>query len=162
MSVHFDLYIACDLKLDTPQRAIDTIRWLQSADQAIDEASIDPLFQAEPTEPTWKGILQTTNALMVRFPGETFSALRRAYRYNLPETKGGGEVFYYTFSFRSEILDDALGDYFVFLEWLAAYSHTQGFVGYMYSDIDDHPTLIYFREGRLSLSDTTSLFDQPK
>ena len=87
----------------------------------------------------------------IRFPGEAGSRLRWAYRY----TQYGVDQHRHTFSFRQEVPDDTMGDYIALVEWLAPYSETEGWVGYFRSDIGEHPVLLYFKQGRVYMSDIT-------
>jgi enamine deaminase RidA (YjgF/YER057c/UK114 family) len=163
MSTHFDLFIACDLKLDTPQQVIDTLKYMtRSEDYTFENPPSHPFFEYE----GWENRL-TGN--MYRFPGESFATLRSAYRYSLPTIKGSGDVYFYTYSFRLETLDDSLIVYIEFLSWLALYSETSGYIGYWISDGIRDLTPIYFRNGKVHFSEwdqenvfiVTKLKDEP-
>jgi hypothetical protein len=61
------------------------------------------------------------------------------------------DVYYYTLSFRRCMHDDVEFDILLwaFLNWLAPYSDTEGFVGYYREMYTLHPTLIYFQKGKV-------------
>jgi hypothetical protein len=127
----------------------------RTADYPFHDPPAAPLFEAEEisgeTVEGWRSMLQERAS---RFPGEAGSRLRRAYRY----TRHGIDQYRDTFSFRQEVLDDSIGEYIAFVEWLAPYSETEGWVGYFRSHIDEvgaQPVLVYFKQGRVYMSDST-------
>jgi hypothetical protein len=52
---------------------------------------------------------------------------------------------------RRSVADDELDEHLTLLEQLAPYSATRGFVGYVRLGWDVSPTLIYFRDGAVSI-----------
>jgi hypothetical protein len=156
MSIHYDFALACDLKPDTPQQVLDTLAYMtRSADYPFHDPPAHPLFGAQDIDgeavEDWRIMLHERES---RFPGEAGSRLRPAYRY----TQHGVDQYRYTFSFRQEVLDDAIGEYIALAQWLALYSETEGWVGYFRADLDDggaQPVLLYFKQGRVYMSDST-------
>lgn len=147
MSVYFDFALACDLKPDTPQQVLDTLSFMtRTEDYAFDTPPAGALFGGE----TWRDMLRGSTTY---FAGEAGAMFRKALRY----VHGGAEVFRYTLSFRSDVLDDDMGEYGALIEWLATYSDSEGFVGYFRAKYADHPTLLYFRHGKVYASEATGV-----
>ena len=143
MSVHYDFGLACDIKPTAPQQIIDTLKYMaRTEDYEFSNPPRDDLFEGE----TWREMLRSGCSY---FAGETGAVLRNTLRY-IKEKK---EASKYTFSFRNCILDDEMGEYVVFVEWLTQYSENTGLVGYFRSVYSDHPTLLYFRDGRVYISE---------
>ena len=65
-------------------------------------------------------------------------------------------MYYDTLSLRCYLLDDTFFHiWWLFAEWIAEYSATTGLVGYYREELDLHPTLIYFRDGKVYISEVT-------
>ncbi len=145
----FCISIACDLIENIPQNVVDILKHLVTPENAeVNNLPDHRFFEDE----FWDTLL--SDARLPWFPGEGGAVLRRVSRYFRPANQGREEVFFYTFSFRCEGNDDGITDFIEFLDWIAHYSHTQGFVGYLQDEYDEHPTLVYFKQGKLMLSDT--------
>jgi hypothetical protein len=54
------------------------------------------------------------------------------------------------------MLDDQFYAGYAFLEWLAGHSETVGLVGYYREGLALHPTLLYFKGGKVYLAGVTS------
>ena len=70
-----------------------------------------------------------------------------AYRGEL----AGQEIVLPTLDIHCYVLDDALGSYLEFCNWLAPYCETRGFIGYVHNEVTDHLQLLYIHEHRLGL-----------
>ena len=46
-----------------------------------------------------------------------------------------------------------------FLVWLAPYSETEGFVGYMHHEVQENPLLIFFRDGKAFFRECASFVE---
>jgi hypothetical protein len=144
----FCISLACDLIEDVPQQVVDILAHMVGlADVQPTDLPKHRFFENE----YWDSILRDTRLLW--FPGEGIAALRRVSRYYRPMSEGGAEVFFYTFSLRLQDSDDGIVIYAEFFDWLAQYSHTQGFVGYWQYEYREHPMLIYFQNGLLATSE---------
>jgi hypothetical protein len=98
----------------------------------------------------WRELLRAGRSKFVSFPGEGLCSLSYAERLS-----GAGEVQqHYTLHVRRELTDE-LGTFFGFLEWLAPYVATVGFVGYWHALHEEHPVLLYFKDGRIYISQIT-------
>lgn len=145
MSLHFELFLAMDLKPDTPQNILNILEYMTHSEDTEFKASLPSDFLNEVDD--WLYILRKEEA---RIPGELGSVFRRAYRY----TQSGQDVYRYTLGFRVFLLDDYFYEvYESFLKWLAQYSETTGFVGYWREEADLHPILIYFKNGKVYFSE---------
>ncbi len=156
MSDHYDFRLACDVRADTPQQVIATLRYMTRAD--------DYDFNGPPSHPffasvelydgeaydTWRHILQCGEGYT---PGVFGSSLHEAYRGDQP---GGQQIVAPTLDVHCYVLDDEMGDYFELCKWLAPYSETQGFVGYLRNELTDSLLLLYFRAGALVIHEAPS------
>ena len=133
MGMYTELVLACELKRDVPQEVLDVLRfmcvWQGGSRQPPEHLPDHPLFRMS----HWEYVLRSGSFY---FPGETNSTLRvfeptntwyLTARSNLKNY--GSEIEY-------------------FLQWLAPYSETEGFVGYYRYEESPHPSLIYFAEGK--------------
>ncbi|MCQ3932745.1 MAG: hypothetical protein DPW16_20035 [Chloroflexi bacterium] len=143
MSQTFDLALACDLKPDTPQQVLDTLHYMIRKENYEFHNPPNHPFFAEPSY--WKSWFTYSINL---FPGEYGAVLRNAeVYYGLPS--GEFPMTRITFSVRVGVHDDVFYEAIdLFLDWLAGHSETQGFVGYYQGNYADHPTLIYFKDGK--------------
>ncbi len=149
MSVYYDFALACDLESHTPQQVVDTLSYMTRIDDyEFNDPPDEDLFKGE----TWKYMLQGT---VTGFPGKAGSRFRYVFRYQ----QGDEDVFQHTLSFRSYVLDDSFYEYLLLAQWLAPYSLTRGYVGFFRTEYDDHPTLLYFKAGKLY---TAEVIDTPK
>jgi hypothetical protein len=151
MSLYFDGFFACDLKPDTPQHIIDTLRYLtRTEDYAFEPLSDHDFFDGD----DWRAFLQPDDDWACA-PGLVWSDFRQAYRY----TQYGEDVYRATISFRRTMHDDVEFYilWFAFLDWIAPYSETVGFVGYYRESFSLHPTLVYFNHGNIYKVDITEM-----
>jgi hypothetical protein len=181
MSEVIEFMLAIDLRPDTPQQVIDTLKYMTRKEDYEFNNPPDLYFfkQDENSKrPIWRHILQVKHEPLTHHPGEGGSAFHKAYRYS----QYGKDVLKDTLSFRVALHDDlvAAGVY-DFISWLAIYSETQGFVGYCQTQgnrmntaqrdgkseqVKDYkgeapifisgfaqPTLIYFWEGKAYFSE---------
>jgi hypothetical protein len=99
----FCMSIACDLKEDTPQHVIDILTHTVGLQHLeFKDLPAHRFFENE----YWETLL--SDVRLPWFPGEGGAALRRVTRYYRPITQGGDPVFFYTFSFRKESVDDGI------------------------------------------------------
>jgi len=99
---------------------------------------------------TWRHILQCREGYT---PGVFRSSLHEAYRGDRP---GGQRIVVPTLDVHCYVLDDEMGDYFQLCEWLAPYSETQGFVGYLRNELTDSLLRLYGRTGALVIHEAPS------
>jgi len=127
MGMYTELFLQVELKEDTPNEIIDTLRYMMAEDV---EEPVRPPFTAD----RWKSMLR-----MVTF---TFPVGHREL------TKCELSKNYYLLV-RCE-LKDYDGEILKFLNWIAPYitdnTHYQGH--YLYEQ-DEEPTRFYFREGKV-------------
>jgi hypothetical protein len=129
-----ELVLACDLKTDVPQIAIDVLDFLVKPPSDTPTQAISPPDHHFFTFEAWPWLLDgRTNY----FPGDSFALLRsdekepHTFRFTARTMVRGGE----------EMIA-------AFLHWLAPYCETQGFVGYTRCDeTSDWIDLIYFDNG---------------
>jgi hypothetical protein len=144
----FCFTVACDLREDTPQQVIETLRYMTSnRDYDFNNPPDLPFFKDD----DWRTFLVCESEGFI-FPGEPHASLREAYRYSRSMVEGGEDVYLHTLSFRCQAKDDGITSYLTFIEWLAPYSSTTGFVGYWIYEDDEDPILIYFKDGQISMS----------
>src|SRR5258706_7504208 len=156
MSTPFCFAIACDLKEDVPEQVLETLKYMtRTRDYEFDNPPNAPFFEDE----HWRDFFLHIGEGFY-FPGEAGSWLRQVYRYTRPVSQGGGDVFLYTFSLRYSGKDDSITTCFEFLDWLAPYSATQGFVGYWIYEYGLNPWILYIQDGQVNISDRP--FPAPK
>ena len=155
MSTHSDLFFAFDLKPERFGQIEEGLHYLMGTLDAIENPPLDSFFANDPeasffvTE-EWRGLLVVSNNLMSSFPGATQSALFSGFANNSPQY----ETLRHTLTFRDEILLDSLHLYYFFLDWIASYAETTGFIGYVHSQYNAYPSLLLFKDGRLELHNT--------
>jgi hypothetical protein len=134
-----ELVLACNLKSDVPQQVEEILIYLISSlldEPVIDLESIsipDHYFFTERDEFFWRDLLGGSTYY---FPGRPYG--------NLTYSRG---LDAYSFTMRTMVRH---GENLVkaFLDWLAPYCETQGFVGYTRCDeIPDVIDLIHFDDG---------------
>ena len=167
MSLHFECVLHCDLKPDTPQQVIDTLRYMTGSFDEFDDPPKAPFFQfdgwARPPRPdgwldgrAWRTIFRghdySTPSDSGPIPYCPYFAGRPTVFFGQTWKNGVGQDlhFRHTLSVSIGMLDDGFYDTWPFLlSWLARHSETQGYVGYTREEMDLHPTLTYFREGHV-------------
>ena len=147
MSAYFDLVINCDLREDVPASCVQFISWLCDIDSSLETQPRVDCFDQNETE---LANVWSYPFLAPRPDEETFSNFQSRYRYNMPETKGGKEVYKYSLHFSEHnILDDTFFDcHLSFLYWIARICEN-GFIGYYKEEFDSEPTLVYVKDGEL-------------
>ena len=143
MSLYFDGALFCDLKSDVPQQVIDTLQYMtRSEDYSFDSPPDHEFFK----DKDWRRFLEIQPNYSCA-PGLVYSEFRKAHRYEQDNVL----VYYYTFSFRRCMHDDVEFNISLwsFLNWLARYSDTEGFIGYYREEFTLHPTLMYFKNGKV-------------
>jgi hypothetical protein len=157
MSDHFDFRTACDLRSDTPQQVVATLRYMTRADNYdFNDPPDHPFFERDESYggevyEQWRHILQCREGYT---PGTFGSSLHRAYRGYRSD---GQQIILWTLDAHCYVLDDELGDYLTFCAWLASYSETQGFVGYLRNESTDSLLLLYFQAGELNVHEVKVL-----
>ncbi|HLW00888.1 MAG TPA: hypothetical protein VKT82_19670 [Ktedonobacterales bacterium] len=134
MGMYTELVLACEIKRDVPEEVLSLLRFLcggleRPPRPADEDLPAHPLFHTS----RWESVL---NAGSFYFPGAPYSRLitseatgqaRLTVRSNLKNY--GSEIEY-------------------FVQWLAPYSTSEGFVGYYRYEEAARPTLIFFHNGR--------------
>src|SRR5579862_1465876 len=132
MAPRFELVLACDLIEYPPQQVIDILTYLVTPDEEKPKHPPSPVphhpfFQ----EWRWWDFL---NKHCYYFPGQPFSNLTLEKNHD-----------YYMFTIRTMIRRNA-DQIEAFLDWIATYSQTNGFVGYTRCDEIEEIDLIYFED----------------
>src|SRR5258708_27216939 len=143
MSLYFDGAFACYLKPDVPQQVLDTLQYMtRTENYAFDKPPGHKFFQND----DWRNFLKISQEWTCA-PGFVGSDFRKTHQYT---TEDGNDVYWYSLSFRRTMHDDV--EFYVlwwdFLNWIAPYSLTSGYVGYCREQYTINPTLIYFKRGR--------------
>ena len=145
---HFDGFSACDLKPDVPQQVIDSLKYL-TRDEEYEFTDIPDHRFFETVG--WNDFLRpeatAVGEVWTCAPGLTAREFRKKTRFGPNNTTSE----YYTLSFRRTMHDDVQFNihWWDFLDWIAPYSDTTGYVGYYREKYSLHPDLIYFKNGRL-------------
>ena len=145
MSRHFEFQLAFNFIENLPLAVVQTLEFLtgQRADQPIEWPDPDSDFIGSED-----ARIPLLSVLAQGEPncGENVCAFRSVYRY----TRANCDVYQYTLHFRCLWLDD---DFFHtwwrLVPWLAKYSDATGYVGYYKEELEAHPTLIYFHQGKV-------------
>jgi hypothetical protein len=127
MGLYTELVLACELKPETSQIAIETIK-IWTGEAQYSETTPVPWYYA------------TLDSDSSSFPGLVHHAIEC-------ESFGSeNDTCYFTLRMSRKNYDYDLE---TFLVWLAPYSATEGFVGHMRMDVDkNNPKLIFFRNGK--------------
>ncbi len=149
MSDHYDLFFTFDLKQDLPVTVTKALDYVLGKETELDNLLHDEKFSVE----TWKNLLVLPRNEMHYFPGHTVSILSTRVSRNLSESDGGGKEYRKTITFRFDMHDDTLfGVFLLFLDWIAPYIETEGYIGYYVSSGNHfYPTLILCHNGQLEL-----------
>jgi hypothetical protein len=135
MGAYQELVLTCNLKEDCPQQVIDILNYFFRIDRPITDdikipdAPDHPFFVDWGSEYWW-----FYGQEPYYFPGERFAKLTK-------DTLG-----FYKLTLRTMIKwgYDTVKN---FLDWIAPYSRTEGFVGYTRNDEVEQIDLIYFENG---------------
>lgn len=136
--------VAFDLRDDAPETVLSVLRRL--ADPA---SSLPADLDGFPLSDDGDWALDMFDAApLVRFPGHAGARFGQEYRHDRPADQGGEPVHKWAFTGRAILHDDvaALGP--EFLQWVAPHSDSAGFVGYIRSDHEWDPVLVYFEGGK--------------
>ena len=99
MSMYFDGFFACKLKLDMPQQVIDVLRYMtRHQDYEFKDVPEHRFFQIE----DWENFLQISDSDFRCAPGLVGSELKK----ETIEYVSGKREEYYTISFRRTMHDD--------------------------------------------------------
>jgi hypothetical protein len=164
MSDHYCIAVSCYLRDDVPPEVHAVLDYM--VDPRHREPPIPPdhqafreenLFDDEIYHP-WRHLLQAESN---HFPGPFGGAM--VPEKTFVHADGIRSTLPCSLTFRCGILDDDIGDYFYFLEWLAPYTDTrnlQGFVGYIQDTIvPGSPGLLYFIDGRVRMGNGVTTWD---
>lgn len=151
MSLHFTIFVACDLRPDTPPNISEMLKhWIRHESDDVRLTLRHTEFVIENLDlwimPTAKSIAWVHGICIAEFS-------EQIYRYNNPIVQGGADVLRDTLTLRQGCIDDTYGDWLQFLMWLAQYSETEGFVGYIQEEYDPTPTLIYFKKKEMFMEE---------
>lgn len=131
MGEHVAFIMKCELKRDTPEQVIDTLKYMTTPtalNQEYPNHPEHPFFEEDRWENTlWFGGGEIWD------PKSTFTL------------NEGGPV--YTLNVRTSIKwgDEQIR---LFLHWLVPYSKTGGIVGYIHPEYDRRPSRILFEDGK--------------
>lgn len=130
MGMYTELNIALRLEKDTPKEIINALQYMLGEDAEVPFIN-HPLFNTE----SWKVLLIKEISY---FPGDSFHLLS----YN--------DKLGYDLTVRSSIknYDNEIE---LFLDFINPYIETEGFIGYMFCEQCDDPTLIYYVNGEIQL-----------
>jgi hypothetical protein len=137
MSLHYDFALACDLKPDVGAPVLAALTYI-TRPSAQDRIPCPDLPGSDTF--TWRDLFCVEDTTM---PGSLRRFFGEAYRY----TQHDQDVLRYTLDVRTFVIDDMLGGYLAFADWLAPYSASVGFVGYFREELAAHPMLLYFEAG---------------
>ena len=134
MSPWNELVLACNLKQDVPQQILDLLKYIIEPPYNFETQTFEPIPTPEHAffhYEDWQTILLDDTYY---FPGERFAS------FVLDKQN------FYKFTTRTMV---RRGDEIIplFLQWLAPYMVTEGFVGYTRCDEDEQIDLIYFENG---------------
>ncbi|EFH80327.1 hypothetical protein [Ktedonobacter racemifer] len=151
MSDYYEYAINCTFSSSLDPHLLDTLRYLvRTHEYAFDAPSDHPFFGAEEFEgqryEAWRDILQVD-------PDEERGYFARFFRVHSSRTQWStASEAPYILSFQIAVHDDAEGDVWRLLQWLATISDSQGFVGYSIRQghgVSEHPRLWYFENQQL-------------
>ena len=134
MGMYTQLVMGAQLKKSTPETALEALRCMVDARQ-IQPTTLPahPLFAT----PRWSLVLNCDSAY---FDWESDSEfIQNLY----------GSGYYLRVISNVKNYDNEIQ---LFLEWIAPYLDTQGFLGFTRYEEDDHPTLIYNNGGKITSS----------
>lgn len=128
MGMYTELVLGVDLVRDTPEEVIDILKYMIEGELEDPEPTVPdhPLFKTD----RWRIMLRCDSHY---FGGCSFSIL------DSPRYKGD----VYKLSIRSN-LKNYDSEIELFLNWLAPYIETRGFIGHMRYEAFDDPWLIYY------------------
>jgi hypothetical protein len=162
MTVHIEIMLACNLKEDTPQQIIETLKFMAGTiDYEPENLAFAPVRIWEGKddfygleEHPWRNIFKFDNygPDLARFPGTGIVQFHPCSR----------DTSYYKLTVRVEgyTHNDFEQIWFPFLKWLAPYVDTEfvgNFAGYFQraNNVDTiNPVLIYFSNGKVYFSDS--------
>lgn len=147
MSLHYDFALACDLKPDINEPVLMALAYI-TRPSAHDQVPCPDLPDIGTF--TWRDLFRVEATSM---PGSLRRVFGEAYRF----TQHGRDVSRYTLDVRTFVIDDALGEYLAFADWLAPYSVSVGCVGYFREEAAPHPVLLYFRDGAVNYLDVANV-----
>jgi hypothetical protein len=152
MSLHFEFQLAFNFVEPLPSPVIEAMEFLTG------QRTEPPDNWPNPDD----GFVRSDDA---RFPklsalaqgelncGDAVCSFRRVFRYR----RAGQEHHQHTLHFRCLWHDDDFyHTWWRLVPWLAKYSDADGCVGYYKEEYEQHPTLIYFRQGRVFVHEVTA------
>ena len=146
MSAHYDFCKAFDLRPETPAEVIDILHYMSHPSEQPRAIPNHIFFHND----SWRTMLSDVNDQ--RYPGVAGTIIRKAYRH----TQAGTDVYRTTFCFRCTVLDDSFYEtWWLFCECIAPHVETAGWVGYYREEFKLHPTLMYFRGGKVYICEVT-------
>jgi len=145
MTIHINLMIACDLEPDTPPEIIEAIEYVTN----IKKYSYEEVMNLLMGKPLQTVLGSIAHDLRKQFGDDNydFELFYGSGVVDFHKDKWYGTNYKLTLRCGANDFDEI---YFPFLEWLASYTDTTegSFMGY-YTDGNDPPTLIYFREQKV-------------
>lgn len=162
MTVHIEIMLACNLKENTPQQIIDTLKFMAGTlDYEPENLSFAPLRATE-GEDDFYGLEEHPWRDLFKFPDEGPDLYRFPGTGMVHFHPCNWDTSFYKLTIRVEgpTHNDFEQIWFPFLKWLAPYVDTEFvgcFAGYFQrvNAVDTiNPVLIYFIEGKVYFSDT--------
>lgn len=143
MSVHIDILIRCNLKLDVSDSVVSTLRAMLGTDNLARDLvqireNVPGIEDPRSLRQSWRG------------NGERLARLTWQYRYDAPQISGGHPIFGWSLVLQFNTIDDGLDEMMRLLSWLAPNAQN-GFAGYLRGDFDWVPDSILFIRGQAYL-----------
>src|SRR5689334_17209749 len=99
MSSYFEMFLACELKFDTPEQVIETLKYMtRRKDYRFNNPPDHPFFKIGP----WDSILQQEGSEFHSNVGVGITNFGEKYRY----TKGNTDIYKYALTIRFEEHED--------------------------------------------------------
>lgn len=134
MSEHTAFVMSCELKKNTPQQVIDTLRYMSNLYndyEEFDNYPSHPFFETE----EWEHILGAAGGLLWDAKSTfAYDDITKVYRLNI------------RCSFKDHEYQIPL-----FLQWLSPYIRSKGYLGYMHPEYQALQTRILLEKGRFYL-----------
>ena len=157
MSDYYEYVVNCEFPMTLAPHILEILRYMvRKEEYAFQTDLTHPLFESEEISDgehyeAWRGILQTDPGGFCQVDSHQdsgyFARFFQAGRSNFTSSDAS-----YMLSFRMEVHDDAEGEIWKLLQWLATISDSRGFVGYSIRqghEVSEHPTLWYFENNQL-------------
>lgn len=131
MGQHTAFIMKCELKADTPQQVIDTLKFMTSPndEEELDNLPDHPLFETE----EWEYMLWTGGGILWN--------PKSSLNYNNNNKT-------YSLNIRCSVKDEGGHQVRLFLHWITPFSSTEGFLGFFHPEYEPIQSRILFENGR--------------